>query len=253
MDTPPPSNKIKFRKPRALVIVPTYNEVENIPSLLAKLMSQPAPVDVLVVDDSSRDGTADAAREAQAAHPGRIHLLEREGKLGLGTAYLAGFRFGLERDYRFIMTMDADHSHNPNRLPEILHVAKMADVVIGSRYVAGGGIRNWGPHRYLLSSVANALARAILGLNARDCTSGYRCYRARLLRELDLDAIRSDGYSCLMELLAVCQRRGARIREVPIIFFDRRAGESKISPAEIGKAFLTLYRLRLSLKRRNIL
>lgn len=237
----------------ALVIVPTYNEVENIGGLLEKLMAQPAPVDVLVVDDASKDGTADAVRDASAAHPGRIHLLEREGKLGLGTAYLAGFRYGLERDYRWLLTMDADHSHHPRRLPEILHVARIADVVIGSRYVAGGGIRNWGPHRYLLSWGANALARSILGLNARDCTSGYRCYRARLLRELDLDAIRSDGYSCLMELLAVCQRRGARIREVPIVFFDRQAGQSKISTAEIGKAFLTLWRLRRSLQQRGIL
>jgi len=188
-------------------------------------------------------------REKIKQHDGRVHLLERSGKLGLGTAYLAGFRYGMERGYRFVLTMDADLSHSPKHLFEILHMAKLADVVIGSRYIAGGGIRNWGPHRHVLSACANMLARLIVGLRARDCTSGYRCYRSSLLRELDLDAIESDGYSCLMELLAVCQRRGARIREIPIIFYDRRAGHSKISSGEIGKAFVTLYKLRRKLQR----
>jgi dolichol-phosphate mannosyltransferase len=231
----------------ALVIVPTYNEVENIGPLIEELLAQRARVDVLVVDDASADGTADAVRRQQSAHPGRVHLLERPGKLGLGTAYLAGFRHALAHGYRFAVTMDADHSHSPRHLHEMLHMAQLADVVIGSRYIAGGGIRNWGPHRYLLSWGANTLARLILDLNARDCTSGYRCYRTRLLRELDFDGIRSHGYSCLMELLAICQRRGARVREIPIIFHDRRAGQSKISSREIAKAFVTLWRLRRKL------
>lgn len=232
---------------KALAIAPTYNEAENIGRLLRSIMAQPVDVEVLVVDDNSRDGTADIVRKAMRRHPGRIHLLEREGKLGLGTAYIAGFKYALAREYRFVLTMDADLSHNPKHLPEILHMAQLADVVVGSRYIAGGGIRNWGPHRYILSGGANALARSILGLNARDCTSGYRCYRADLLRQLDLDAIRSDGYSCLMELLAVCQRRGAKIREIPIVFVDRRAGQSKISTKEIGKGFATLWQLRRKL------
>lgn len=232
----------------ALVVVPTYNEVENIGILIDRIMSQPAPVEVLVVDDASRDGTAEAVRAAMKKWPERVHLLGRSGKLGLGTAYLAGFRHALERDYEFVLTMDADLSHDPKHLFEILHMAQLADVVIGSRYIAGGGIRNWGPHRHVLSAGANMLARGIIGLRARDCTSGYRCYRTEMLRRLDLDKIRSDGYSCLMELLAVCQRRGARIREIPIVFVDRRAGHSKISSREIAKAFLTLWRLKRRLK-----
>jgi dolichol-phosphate mannosyltransferase len=145
--------------------------------------------------------------------------------------------------------MDADLSHSPKHMYEMLHMAKLADVVIGSRYIAGGGIRNWGPHRYVLSWGANTLARLILDLNARDCTSGYRCYRTKLLRQLDFAGIRSHGYSCLMELLAICQRRGARVREIPIVFYDRRAGESKISSREIAKAFATLWRLRGKLQK----
>ncbi len=228
----------------ALVIVPTYNEAENIGRLMTGLLAEPASVHVLVVDDGSQDGTADIVRRAMRRHPRRLHLLEREGKLGLGTAYIAGFRYGLERGYRHLLTMDADLSHHPGHLGEIMHMAQIADLVIGSRYIAGGGIRNWGPHRYLLSWGANTLARSILGLNARDCTSGYRCYRSALIRQLDLDAVTSDGYSCLMELLAICQRRGAVVREIPIVFVDRRAGHSKISSMEIGKGFLTLWRLR---------
>lgn len=230
--------------PRALCIIPTYNEVENIGHLIDGLMEQSGRADVLVVDDASADGTADLVRERAEEYPDRVHLLERKGKLGLGTAYLAGFRWAMEKNYDLAITMDADLSHNPKHLFEILHMARIADVVVGSRYIAGGGIRNWGPHRYVLSWGANTLARMILGLRARDCTSGYRCYRTRLLREIDMDSIQSDGYSCLMELLAVCQRRGARIREIPIVFFDRRAGESKISGLEIAKAFVTLWRLR---------
>jgi glycosyltransferase involved in cell wall biosynthesis len=236
-------------KPTALAIVPTYNEADNIGVLIDGLMSQRAPVDVLVVDDASADGTADVVRKKAAQCPERIHLLEREGKLGLGTAYIAGFRYGLERDYKRVLTMDADLSHDPARIPAMLEMLRDADVVVGSRYIAGGGIRNWGPHRYLLSWGANTLARQILDLNARDCTSGSRCYRTSLLRRLDLDAIQSDGYSCLMELLTLCQRMGARIREIPIVFHDRRAGESKISSTEIAKGFLTLWQLRRKLDR----
>lgn len=231
-------------RPTAIAIAPTYNEAENIGTLLDGLMANPPNLHALIVDDSSRDGTADIVRAKAGEHPGRIHLMERPGKLGLGTAYLDGFRWAFERGYDFILTMDADLSHDPSRIREILHVARMADVVIGSRYVAGGGIRNWGWHRHVLSATANALARGFGGLRARDCTSGYRCYRAELLRRLDLGSIRSDGYSCLMELLAMCQRERARIREVPIVFVDRAAGQSKISHREILKAFKTLHIVR---------
>lgn len=235
---------------RALAIAPTYNEAENIGRLIDGIMQVEERPEVLVVDDASRDGTADIVRRKQQEFPDRVHLMERAGKLGLGTAYLAAFRWAMERGcYDFVMTMDADLSHDPVHMSEMLHMAKIADVVVGSRYVAGGGIRNWGPHRHVLSFGANLMARAILGLKAQDCTSGYRCYRTSLLQQLDLDSIKSDGYSCLMELLAVCQRRGVRIREIPIIFVDRRAGQSKISHKEILKAFATLWRLRRKLDR----
>ncbi|MEQ8821605.1 MAG: polyprenol monophosphomannose synthase [Sumerlaeia bacterium] len=237
---------------RALAIAPTYNEADNVDPLIEGILAQGDALHVLVVDDNSRDGTADRVRAQAEKHPGRVHLIERPGKLGLGTAYIDAFRWALAREggdaYDAILTMDADLSHDPAHLPEILHMAMVADVVIGSRYVAGGGIENWGPHRHVLSSGANFLARSLAGLRARDCTSGYRCYRRELLESIDLDAIRSDGYSCLMELLTVCQRRGAKIREIPIVFLDRRAGQSKISHKEIFKGFATLWRVRRRLK-----
>lgn len=227
-----------------LVILPTYNEAENIPSLLMKLMQYPEALHVLVVDDSSQDGTAAVVREHQGSYPGRIHLLERPGKMGLGTAYIAGFRHAIQNGYELAVTMDADHSHNPVHLREILHMAKLADLVIGSRYIAGGGTRNWGPHRQFLSWGANLLARTLLGLQARDCTSGYRCYRVRLLSKIQFERIHSNGYSFLMELLHYCQGHGARVREIPIVFVDRLHGSSKISHKEILKAFWMLWRLR---------
>ncbi|MGF1573148.1 MAG: polyprenol monophosphomannose synthase [Sumerlaeia bacterium] len=229
---------------RTLVILPTYNEVENIPSLVDKIMKYPDALHILVVDDSSQDGTAAAVRALQTTYGERLHLLVRKGKLGLGTAYIAGYKYAIEHDYELAVTMDADHSHNPVHLKEILHMAKIADLVIGSRYIAGGGTLNWGPHRKFLSWGANLLARSLLGLQARDCTSGYRCYRVNLLRRINFQRIHSNGYSFLMELLHYCQTNKARIREIPIVFADREFGKSKISQAEIFKAFLTLWRLR---------
>lgn len=231
---------------KTLVILPTYNEVENIPSLVEKIMKYPPAIHVLVVDDSSQDGTAAAVRVLQKTYGERVQLLVRKGKLGLGTAYIAGYKKAIEQNYDFAVTMDADHSHNPVHLREILHMAKIADLVIGSRYIAGGGTVNWGPHRKFLSWGANLLARSILGLQARDCTSGYRCYRVNLLRRIHFDRIHSNGYSFLMELLHYCQRNGAKIREIPIVFADREFGSSKISHKEILKAFVTLWRLRKS-------
>jgi dolichol-phosphate mannosyltransferase len=230
---------------KMLQIVPTYNEIENIERLVAELLEQKSPyadIDILVVDDASADGTGDAVRRMGEANP-RVHLLSRSGKLGLGTAYIAGFRYALERGYDFAGTMDADFSHPPSCIPAFLEAIRKADVVIGSRYIPGGGVSNWGIHRHILSGTANFLARLVGGLKPRDCTTGYRLYRAELLRKLDLDRITSNGYSCLMELVFVCQKAGARIVESPIQFVDRRAGQSKISHKEIFKAFATLYRL----------
>lgn len=232
---------------RALIIIPTYNEIENIERLVARVLEQRSPhleFEVLVVDDASADGTGQAVDRIAQAEP-RAHLLARPGKLGLGTAYIAGFRYALENDYDFAGTMDADFSHDPAHLPAFAEAAQEADLVIGSRYVPGGGIRNWGWHRHVLSGTANFLARMVGGLGPHDCTTGYRLYRADLLRRLDLDRIVSDGYSCLMELVFVCQKAGARIVESPIVFVDRRAGQSKISQKEIAKAFGTLWHLAM--------
>ncbi|NQU42920.1 polyprenol monophosphomannose synthase [bacterium] len=230
---------------KALVIIPTYNEVENIARLVREVLAQRSPdieFEVLVVDDSSQDGTADAVRETQREND-RAHLLERPAKLGLGTAYIAGFRYAMEKGYPFVATMDADFSHDPSYLPAFAKAIADADLVIGSRYVPGGGVRHWGLHRKILSAGANLLAHLVAGLKPKDCTTGYRLYRTDLLRKIDLDRVTSHGYSCLMELVFVCQRAGARIVESSIVFVDRREGQSKISRKEIFKAFGTLYRL----------
>lgn len=230
---------------RALIIIPTYNEIENIERLIGEVLAQSsdrAAIEVLVVDDASQDGTGAAvARMAQSDR--RVHLLERPAKLGLGTAYIAGFRFALDHGCELAGTMDADFSHSPEHLPAFFEAIDRADVVIGSRYISGGGVKNWGLHRRILSAGANLLARLAGGLKPHDCTTGYRLYRTDFLRKLDLDGITSHGYSCLIELVYVCQQSGARIVESPIQFVDRRAGQSKISRKEIAKAFATLYHL----------
>ena len=230
---------------RALVIIPTFNEIENIERLVREVRLQKSPhmdFEVLVVDDASGDGTG-AAVARLSESDAEVHLLERPAKLGLGTAYIAGFRHAMDHDYDIVVTMDADFSHDPSHLPEFAEAIDGADVVIGSRYIPGGGIRNWGWHRHVLSGTANWLARLVGGLRPHDCTTGYRMYRTEFLRRLDLDGVVSHGYSCLMELVFVCQKAGARIVESPIIFVDRRAGESKISQKEIVKAFATLWHL----------
>jgi len=198
--------------------------------------------EVLVVDDASTDGTGEAVARLAQEGP-RVHLLQRPVKLGLGTAYVAGFRYALEHRFKFAATMDADFSHDPERLPVFAQAVADADLVIGSRYIPGGGVRNWGVHRRLLSATANFIARLVAGLKPHDCTTGYRLYRAELLRALDLDGIQSHGYSCLVELVFMCQHAGARITESPIVFEDRREGRSKMSRREIFKAVATVYRL----------
>ncbi len=230
---------------RALVIVPTYNEAENIEHLIAEILAQPGPFDVLVVDDNSPDGTGCLA-EAWAAKGPRVRALHRPAKLGLGTAYIAGFRYALEHGYPYALTMDADFSHNPRYLPALLGLMDRYDVAIGSRYVPGGGATGCSLGRVLLSRGANALAHWVLGLKVHDCTAGFRCYRAEVLRAIDLDSIFSDGYSFLVEMVTRCARRGFAIGELPILFENRRRGASKISRREIYKSVYTLFRLRFS-------
>ncbi|MCC7019257.1 MAG: polyprenol monophosphomannose synthase [Ardenticatenales bacterium] len=228
----------------AVVVLPTYNEVDNITPLVESILAQGGIRAVVVVDDGSPDGTGRAADALAMRHGRRVVVLHRGRKLGLGTAYGAGFREAIQMGAALVCTMDADFSHDPAVLPLLLAAAADADLVIGSRYTTGGSIDgDWGWHRRFLSAGANALSRRVIGLSADDCTSGFRCYRASLLGEVDLAGIRSSGYSYLIEMLFRCQRAGARVAEVPIRFTDRRHGASKISRAEIGRAAETVVRL----------
>jgi dolichol-phosphate mannosyltransferase len=230
---------------KTVVVVPTYNERENIGPLCDAILRQGGGVEVLVVDDNSPDGTAALVRALAAADP-RIHLLCRPGKLGLGTAHVAGYRWALDRDYERVITMDADFSHPPDVIPAMLEASLRADVVIGSRYVEGGGYRNWPRRRVLLSSFSNAVTRLALRLPAADCTGAFRCFRRSVLENVALDNIVSRGYSFQEEMLWHCSRRGWRIAEVPIVFVDRQAGRSKISLREIGGGVATIARLMLT-------
>ena len=228
----------------ALMIVPTYNEAENIEALIQQVRALPGNVHVLIVDDNSPDGTGDLVDKLVAQDSG-IQVLHRPGKLGLGSAYKAGFKAGLRQGYTFLCTMDADFSHDPTLLPLLLAKASQGyDLVIGSRYVPGGQIVGSTAARQFISYSANWLAHTILGVTARDCTAGFRCYRNQVLETINLDAIFSSGYSFLIEMAFYCQQAGFRIGEVPITFVNRRKGTSKISKNEIYKAFYTLLRLR---------
>ena len=228
------------------VIVPTYNEADNLDELLRQLLALPTPIGAIVVDDNSPDGTGDMAEQWAAENPNRVHVIHRPAKLGLGTAYTAGFKkaiddLGAER----ILTMDADFSHNPRYIPDMIALSRIKHVVIGSRYVPGGGTRNCSQKRIFLSRGANFMARTLLGLKARDATAGFRLYRREVLQSIPLDEIFSSGYSFLVEMLFLCQRRGWQIGEIPIIFEDRRKGQTKISRQEILKAQYTVLRLFL--------
>lgn len=227
-----------------VVIVPTYNEADNIDDLITQLLALPQNLGVIVVDDNSPDGTGDKADQWALQEPGRVHVVHRPGKLGLGTAYIAGFRLALEElDSSRVMTMDADFSHNPRFIPAMIELSQGKDVVIGSRYVSGGGSMNCTWKRIWLSKIANFVARGALGLQARDTTAGFRLYRREVLESIPLDQVFSSGYSFLVEMLFMCQRRGWDIGEVPIIFEDRRKGTTKISRNEVIKAQYTVARL----------
>jgi dolichol-phosphate mannosyltransferase len=228
------------------VIIPTFNEADNLDDLLDQILALPVQIGAIVVDDNSPDGTGDLADRWAGRHPERIHVIHRPAKLGLGTAYIAGFKKAIyELSAERVLTMDADFSHNPVYIPDMLALSRTKHVVIGSRYVAGGGTRNCTRKRIWLSRGANFVARALLGLQARDATAGFRLYRREVLLSIPLDEIFSSGYSFLMEMLFMCQRRGWQIGEVPIIFEDRRKGTTKISRQEIYKAQYTVFRLFL--------
>ncbi len=227
---------------KPVVIVPTYNERDNIDILIEELLALPVNVSVINVDDGSPDGTGEAS-EAWAAKTQRVQVIHRSGKLGLGTAYIAGFKHALAQDFDRIMTMDADFSHHPRYIPAMLELSRERAMVIGSRYVPGGGTLNCSWKRRMLSEGADGVAKLLLGLQARDCTAGFRCYRREVLQAIDLDAIFANGYSFLIEMIFNVQRHGFQIGEVPIVFEDRRRGTSKISQSEVWRALQTVGRL----------
>jgi len=229
-----------------VVVIPTYNEAEGILAILARVLALPVRVDVLVVDDGSPDGTAALVTEAIAAHPGRIHLIERTGKLGLGTAYVAGFRWALDADYAYVCEMDADLSHNPDDLPALIApVAEgRTDLAIGSRYVGGVRVINWPLERLVLSYGAGVYTRAITRMPVQDVTAGFVCYHRRVLDALNLDRIRSNGYSFQVEMKYRAWKKGLRLTEVPIVFTERAEGQSKMSRAIMREAAWKVWELR---------
>ena len=220
---------------RVLVIVPTYQERENLPLIVGRVRASAPEAHILVADDDSPDGTGALADEL-ARDDDHVHVLHRPGKQGLGAAYIAGFRWGLEHGYGTLVEMDADGSHQPEELPKLLTALQTADVALGSRWVRGGTVRNWPKSREALSRGANTYARLLLGIPVRDATGGYRAYRARVLRSFELDAVRSQGYCFQIELTLRALRRGFRVVEVPIEFVERRHGASKMSRAIVIEA-----------------
>jgi dolichol-phosphate mannosyltransferase len=232
----------------ALVIIPTYNEKENIEAIIGAVMALDEPFHVLVVDDGSPDGTAQIVRDLQHARDfgPRLHLLERQGKLGLGTAYIAGFRWGLERDHEFFFEMDADFSHNPADLPRLLEKCRNggADVAVGSRYCAGGKLENWPFDRIFLSRGASVYTEMILWMPVSDPTAGFICYRRKVLETIDLDKIRFVGYAFQIEMKFAAYTLGFKVREVPITFKDREKGQSKMSLKIIREAMLGVLQMR---------
>ncbi len=230
-------------RPGVLVVVPTYNEVENIPRLIPAVLAQRGDIHVLIVDDNSPDGTAAVVRKMQRGNT-RIHLLERAGKMGLGTAYVAGFKFALQHDFAFVFEMDADFSHDPNEILNFLAAAEKHDLVIGSRYTNGVRVLNWPMRRLLLSYYANIYTRIMTGLPLHDATGGFKCYRRAVLESIDLDGIRSNGYAFQIEISYKAWKKGFRLVEIPIVFLDRSVGTSKMSRHIVYEALFMLWRLR---------
>ena len=230
----------------ALVIVPTYNERENITAFLNKVLGLPYPLEILVVDDGSPDGTQDLVRQVMEEHPGRVHLLPRTAKMGLGTAYIAGFRWGLSRSYQYFFEIDADFSHNPDDLLRLLSACrdKSSDLAIGSRYVTGVNVVNWPMSRVMMSYFASRYVQFITGLPVHDATAGFKCYQRRVLERINLDKIRFIGYAFQIEMKFKAWKAGFQITEVPIIFTDRTLGQSKISKGIIKEAVWGVLMLR---------
>ena len=229
---------------KTLVVMPTYNEADNISQIIREVLSQDEKIDVLVVDDNSPDGTGEVVEKIAAENP-RVHVFHRHEKLGLGSAYVAGFKYALKEGYDYIFEMDSDFSHDPRELPNLLEKMKDFDLVIGSRYINGVSVINWPMSRLILSYFANLYARLIVGARIKDLTGGFKCFRRCVLEAIDLDRIRSDGYAFQIEVNYKAYSKGFKITEIPIIFVERRAGSSKMSKKIIWEAFWLVWRLRL--------
>lgn len=228
---------------KILIVVPTYNEIENLEALVSAALKQLPQANVLVVDDGSPDGTGELADKLAAADS-RISVMHRTEKEGLGKAYVAGFKWALARDYELIFEMDCDFSHRPEHLPQFVEAAEGADLVLGSRYIRGGGTENWGVSRKLISGGGNLYARTVLGLPFKDVTGGFKCFHRRVLEAIELDNLYSYGYCFQIELTFRAHKKGFVIKEIPIVFPDRAVGESKMSGAIFKEAFFTVWKLR---------
>ncbi len=231
---------------KKLVIIPTYNEIENIDAITGAVLSLPQNFELLIIDDNSPDGTGERVKQLQQKYPGRLHLIEREGKLGLGTAYITGFKWALDKGYDYIFEMDADFSHDPNDLPRLYEAAKNgAHLVIGSRYIEGVSVINWPIFRILMSYFASAYVRFITGMKIMDTTAGFKCYRRCLLEAIEFDKIRFKGYAFQIEMKFTSWKIGAKIVEVPIIFRDRTKGQSKMSGGIFNEAFWGVVKMKI--------
>ena len=228
---------------KTLVIIPTYKERENIERIVPQVLEQDPSIHILVVDDGSPDGTGEIA-DQMAKSNDRIHVLHRREKGGLGTAYIAGFKYALKEGYDLILEMDCDFSHDPKSLPEFLEAIRDADLVLGSRYISGVNVINWPMSRLLLSYYANVYSRWVTGLPVRDATGGFKCYRREVLQAINLDKVRSNGYSFQIEMSFRAWKKGFKIKEIPIIFVDRKAGQSKMSKKIVREAIWMVWRLR---------
>lgn len=229
---------------KTLVVTPTYNEADNIERFIAKVLAQGESIDILIVDDNSPDGTGPIVEKLKAANP-RIHLLSRPGKMGLGTAYVAGFRFAIANSYDFIFEMDADFSHNPEEIQNFLKKIETCDLVVGSRYTNGVRVLNWPIRRLLLSYSANVYTRVITGMNIKDATGGFKCFRRKVLEAINLDKIRSNGYAFQIEMNFKAWSKGFMLSEQPIVFIDRASGVSKMSRKIVYEAVFMVWKLKL--------
>jgi dolichol-phosphate mannosyltransferase len=229
---------------KTLIIIPTYNELDNLPKLLPEVLSKNDEINILIVDDNSPDGTA-AFVENEMKNNDRIHLIKRSSKQGLGTAYIAGFKYALQNKFELIFEMDADFSHDPKEIPKFLEEIKDSDLVIGSRYINGVNVINWPMRRLLLSSFANVYTRIITGMPIHDATGGFKCFRRKVLESINLDQVRSNGYAFQIEMNFKAWKKGFKVKEIPIIFVDRMKGQSKMSRKIVREAVTMVWKLRL--------